>query len=1597
MQRTPASYAWPVNASDNAATDWRNRWLGWQQWYAQAFVRARYEDVENFQLFNEPDLYGSTLSQSQWIEMMKYGANAVEAAIADVNRIYGKQLRAHVYGPVTTGPSLTTAGGTDWGDVLLQNRNMPVLSGTSVPGYQLFDHFDYHNYGSSPATFGTKLAGAIADVNTLTGGQGANFPVTISEFNTRTSANYNPTDPVNNPSGYTPDSLAMSSRLGQICVNLAKNRPDELYLFKFTDAGGANNGVHWQSANGNVGGATKSADVYRLFTEGFAGRTLLAAPTSADADISLAAAYDSATGTKYVMAANADTATAHALSLDLTPWGVAAGTQVMVEQVSDRFSGNVSQMIDVGSNRRITVNTDPGGVVLVTLPDNQAGTRTVIPASQDAHVRQANSTTNFGSATSLLVQSGSGSGTRYVSYLQFPLAGVDVANLTEATLGVYGWDSGATGDSAAGIISHVYGLTSGSWTQSGIKWSNAPNIDNASSYGTITGQIDDTYVTGVGTSAEIIGQIAATGTEKLLSLDVGRWVQQRIAAGATTVNFMITRDFRFDGDLDQAHSLTMRSSEYSGGAFAPTLTVMAVPKPATVAITVASGTQMQAQAGRLLLSGTTPVQKTGAGTVVLDQANTLTGSTTVTQGTLQLGTANALSSSAVTVAAGATLAVGPQLTAIVPALVNNGIVDLDDVIALVSGGLYDAGPYNGASGAMSFMAGGTVGNASIAMGSSALVGRNTYAFGSSATALLLNVTGTIYNLVWDSAVASGTWNDTSAVWLQSGTGSPITFVNNDNTTFGSAATVSVPSAVTTGSMVISNASGAVGLSGAGSVAAYSLSKSGAGSATLGAPATISNGLAVSAGSLDVTGTTTVTAGGVTVSGGSFVSSGQTNISAGGFNVSAGSAALNAAGSITGGITLTGGALTIGAAQTVNGDTSVSGGGSLTLNSGTLGAGTVTLNNGTLTAGSGVAALANAVSIGAGGGTIATDNSLALGGAISGVGNTLTKSGAGTLTLNGGLGTAGNGLIFNVSSGTVVMAGNNNKVLNGGTITGNVSLTAGSLLLGGNVTGSGTIAASNGTTIKSDLSAGGGTKTLSTPVSFDGAIALQSVASRPLVLSGALAGSGTVTSAGSTKVSLTGAGSTFSGSLVVSHVAAGGYTEATSQALGSAASIVVNANGSRTGAQLNFANSTTGTFGGVISGAGIVGIGGSAKVVLTGANTYSAGTQLDGDVGITSVSNGTSGSLGTGTITSISSAGRIFLESGTSINFTQAVNTGAASTSVLAFAGTGKTFFLTGSVAGSGQLKASSGGLLDLTSQNATTNTNTGGIEIGNAFVRAAEDVNLGTGTVNFSGTDSNSGWIAAATGTISRAFTIGGTGTNANIKAVFDTAGYDLTLSSQVNNKLNTALGSLVKIGAGSLVLSGSNGYTGATTVSAGRLAVNGSLDAASSVTVLGGATLGGNGTIGGITTVAGVVAPGNSIGTLTIANDVVWNGAATAGSSTDWVFELGTSNTSDLLAISGGASDFLKDSTAGSVYRFDFANSAEQGTFTLVTWGGITNFLAGDFSYTGLANGNTATFSMTSNGLNVIIVPEPASLMLVALGGAGVAVFAGRRRRVRG
>lgn len=83
--------------------------------------------------------------------------------------------------------------------------------------------------------------------------------------------------------------------------------------------------------------------------------------------------------------------------------------------------------------------------------------------------------------------------------------------------------------------------------------------------------------------------------------------------------------------------------------------------------------------------------------------------------------------------------------------------------------------------------------------------------------------------------------------------------------------------------------------------------------------------------------------------------------------------------------------------------------------------------------------------------------------------------------------------------------------------------------------------------------------------------------------------------------------------------------------------------------------------------------------------------------------------------------------------------------------------------------------------------------------------------------------------------------------------------------------GGLVKDGSGVFALSGVSTYTGPTVVNAGTLTVNGSL--ASAVSVNSGATLNGSGQIANLVVNNATVAPGNSIGTLTVAGNFTQNG----------------------------------------------------------------------------------------------------------------------------
>ena len=934
-----------------------------------------------------------------------------------------------------------------------------------------------------------------------------------------------------------------------------------------------------------------------------------------------------------------------------------------------------------------------------------------------------------------------------------------------------------------------------------------------------------------------------------------------------------------------------------------------------------------------------------------------------------------------------------------------GVTSAGNTYTLLSGtGLTNSGSIT--------LTGAAIGSQTLAPGGSTTIGRTTYNFNQTATALQLAVTGTTYDLFWNGG-SSGAWDYTTANWQKDGAGSNIVFVQGDKATLGTASTITVDSgtfgsSVQASSLTVNNSAGTVALSGSAISTTGTFGKSGAGSLTMSNAATFvagawvgagsmttngsmtvtSGGLNVSGGSLVANAATTITAGGLNVSGGSFTSSATTTVSAGGLNVSGGSTTLNNASSITGGITLTGGTTTLNAANAVSGTVGVSGGAVLSLGNATgAGAGTISISNGTLASSMSPGTVANPIAVGAGSTTINNDDALTLTGSITGIGNTLVKSGSGTLTINI-LSTSGtgDGMVVNTSGGTTVFSGTAMK--NFGyvsTFNGPVTLDNAAIQLSNSTTlaGTGTITTLGISSIDLKPSAPGGTKYITAPVSFgSGTASLNSVSSKNLELSGVISGSGNVTTTGVAVVRFTtSTQGTFSGTLTANSSGVAGTTQVTTQALGTG-SLVTNPNPSfviatsPTAAPLLFKNTVLGEYAGTISGDGVVGSYASQgnRAILSGSNTYTGGTYIWNNIGYKN-----SSAFGTGTIFAMDSSSRINNDATTMLSIANPIS--ITSGMVMAFTGSSVTR-LTGTLTGgtSTILRASTGGTIDLTQQSSTTmNTFSGLADIGGAGATmwTTGDANFGNASaISFSGTPgalvngtaTNQVSVLAAKAAnvlISKPMLIGTGSTVATYYATFDTGTNAMmisgTIADRVGDGTSPSSGGLIKIGSGILTLSAANTYTQGTTVSEGLLRVNGSL-ATGTVSVLSAAVLGGSGTIG---------------------SSIVFNTGA------NFAFDPLSALTVNGAGVSFGG--FGVNNLAG----LD-SNTAE-GTYTLMS--GSTLFDLTNVSNVGASNayslgdGKTAYLQTASspNSFMVVVVPEPTGLMAAACGGL-IALLMARR-----
>jgi autotransporter-associated beta strand protein len=220
---------------------------------------------------------------------------------------------------------------------------------------------------------------------------------------------------------------------------------------------------------------------------------------------------------------------------------------------------------------------------------------------------------------------------------------------------------------------------------------------------------------------------------------------------------------------------------------------------------------------------------------------------------------------------------------------------------------------------------------------------------------------------------------------------------------------------------------------------------------------------------------------------------------------------------------------------------------------------------------------------------------------------------------------------------------------------------------------------------------------------------------------------------------------------------------------------------------------------------------------------------------------------------------------------------------------------------------------------------------------------------------------------------------------------------------------SLVKSGTGTTSLTATNTYTGSTTISTGRLNVNGSTHADSDVSVDAGTTLGGDGVINGNVTLNGILRAGQGGETdrsLTIGGTLTANAGSSmlftitseldhdqlvVGSvnlaNAELVVESFTDSSVDLLGFGEGAS-FL--SSGASFYKL--IDGATAGMFANVT----DTMSAAELAFYGLSGTQyTYTFSgqkfwVAQDSTYLVAIPETSVTLLGSLG----ALLLLRRRR---
>ncbi|MGQ3050358.1 MAG: DUF4347 domain-containing protein [Roseateles sp.] len=577
-------------------------------------------------------------------------------------------------------------------------------------------------------------------------------------------------------------------------------------------------------------------------------------------------------------------------------------------------------------------------------------------------------------------------------------------------------------------------------------------------------------------------------------------------------------------------------------------------------------------------------------------------------------------------------------------------------------------------------------------------------------------------------------------------------------------------------------------------------------------------------------------------------------------------------------------------------------------------------------------------------TNGTGDTATLSTTISGTGG-ITKAGAGTVTLSNASNSATGATT--VSAGTLTVTGGN-AIASGSAVTvaGGATLALSANEAFGNLSGAGAITLGSSTlttTLTADTTFSGG-------ISGTGGLSVNQTGAATFALT--LSGTNTYTGATTTLnygwLRLDGDNAVSSSSslrfngnsrvTLLSDQTVGSLSSASATAGLDLGSFTVSAGG----------DNTSTSVAGVISGTGGLVKLGSGTLTLSGSNTYTGSTTAS--AGTLSLSSGTA--LANSSAVTVSSGATLDVAASETIGSLAGAGTVTLGANTLTAGGDNTSTTFSGDLSGTGGLTKAGSGTLTLSGTNTYTGATTlsaGGITVtGGSAVDDSSAVTVASGaTLTLAGGGETVGSLAGA-GNVSLAYTLTSGGDNTS------------TTFSGVIASSNTS--GIVKTGSGTLTLSGSNTYTGSTTVSAGTLSVASDANLGAGIVTLNGGTLG----VTGATNIDNAInlVTGSTIdagAALTLSGNVGGAGNLTKSGASTLTLS-GTNSYAGTTTVSAGTLSVGSDSNLGS------------GTVTLAS--GTTLAVTGATTVdNALALAGNATVSTSANATLSGIVSGPGNL----------------------